>query len=1223
MLLRHYQHNQHSPLAPRRLVYKGEPTLVELTDFSDQAFEDKVKEHYDKKNADLAKEIEALEKTGKDTNEIRKELKSRQTKIAIEAFNEALKELKITYQDNGKEVQVNYFTLANHSDPAVVNRAAKIFEKFRDSYTGDVDKAVDQYDKEKTAATGKATVALTSIPKPTERVDLDSANPETARLQEVLDDRRNVLEQGRAERDALKGDKNISYRGRTNTVDALTNPEGGMIDDYDDGLFGKETDYTSYTRARLNGFLYANDIFAGGGDAGKKAVEDAIKKPYDLYHTPVVGDSRLTMANLSEGMQLQAYFEEAKKYTSFNEKGVRFDRALGTIAGLLKMTDDVIKETKLHDAYKTYLTREFDKIAKDPDLKTNEERQIQFLYSLQSFAEFINANAAWRTDFAKIERSTDPDREGDDVIKDYPDSGVFNVFGDDLNRERNAVREGLNGYLYSVHLFTDGNENSVKTEYQRAFTMYEDVWGDMFEQEHLDRESKGKDGDDDGFDLGRYLPEAEALSKHPAVKYAIAGLLKQTDKISNDTTRKNYRAYLDKKFKTLTPDDSEEAQMTMLSTIKSPEKADEEFKYTLHAQIMENVIEASRQHNQFKLDVQWEAELKKEPKTLTAEQFIELAAHIKASIDSFVTTRADADMKDIEKRFNVLLANNSKLKEPLITSTDLQELRQRIEDNSQEFNKAKAVVAEGELDKAVTGNYLKDLSSAEKVYFSLAEEVDAKLAAVHEQAKGTAPDQTPPVLPVTIGGGNDGGSEIPDEPKYDDSIHENWASAEREEAEMGDYVGPLIADSFSTKEKVEVRDAKGKLLDHLSNGEEVKRTAENAKELGRNVEGILFIEIRWHGKDVWAPEEQLFKKDDFDNPTTPETPTPKPPEAPPYSPPKTTPGESPRYAASYLDQLFDKISYDAERVPGGATFNLTYDGQVVACRAEKMYDGYHLKTAHVEAGNADVVFRNVAEIKNYVETGGLWRYLAMQTIMDQRNWDRFKHENWLDNVKEIKRTGPYSMYVEFDWKRNNAFEKGNGKVNINIAPDGRLNYHIEKDYAGANGENYREGFTGDFMQLVQTLNHTKNWSESYLGNKDSKEFPALQAHEKLLASLMDARTFEGLSPQIGEKYYFNHFDINGYAYMYLNWDNNAEMVSRNRSLNNPILEIKLTPQNTISWKLINRSGSNNAWMGISGSARDLNELARQVESVKQNPRNAMSTPAQNLPNLGYFGYSLY
>jgi hypothetical protein len=71
------------------------------------------------------------------------------------------------------------------------------------------------------------------------------------------------------------------------------------------------------------------------------------------------------------------------------------------------------------------------------------------------------------------------------------------------------------------------------------------------------------------------------------------------------------------------------------------------------------------------------------------------------------------------------------------------------------------------------------------------------------------------------------------------------------------------------------------------------------------------------------------------------------------------------------------------------------------------------------------------------------------------------------------------------------------------------------------------------------------------------------------------------------------------------------------------LEVKLTPQNTIAWKITRPSGPGNSWVGASGSARDIAELGRQVESIRQNPSNALSTPAQNLPNLGYFGYALY
>lgn len=1229
MLLPH--HHNPSLLRPRRLVY-GEPTPADLAEFINPKFESKVQEKYDQKAAELAQEIKKLEDGGKNEADIRYELKGRQQEISRQAFDGALRDLKVTYRENEQDVQVTYSKLAIHSNAAIVTRATSIYEKFQKAYLSDVDKAVDQYAKEKATTSGKTREALEAVPAATAPVDLEAANPETARVQEILNKHRGIQEKTRTDLAALREDQKEVYKGRTNYIDALTNPQGGMIDDYDDGFWGPENDYTSYTRARLNGYLYASDIFTGGSEAGKKAVEEAIKEPYELFSA--WHGSRLDMKDLEGGMALKGDFDKVKPFTTFNEEGARFDRAIGTMAGLLRMTDNVIKDKKIHDAYYAYLLGEFAKINKDADLKNNEERQIEFLYKLQSFAEFINANTHWRADFAKVEQLTDPDRKGDDVINDYPDEGWFNIIGDDKNRVGNPVREGLNGYLYAVRLFHGSDEtadNKVKDEYKRAFIMFEDVAGDMFEQEHLDRPSRGSDGDDDGFDLGRFVKDAEEYSTDPAVKYAIAGLLKFTEDVEPEEKRTKYRVYLDKKFQSLKPGDTREAQLTILSTVKSPDQAEQELKSAMRARLLQAIIDATKQHNQYKPNPGIVALLDLDPTIFSLQFFEAQAALIKADLDVFVFLRSQRALDDMKKKYDLLNSQNSKLKEPVYTQTELAELRKRIEENAKEFGKARAISKEASLDRAIELNFLKDLSSAEKEYFNIAAELDSRLSTINETAKDNLPEQAPPVIPgpddkgkKTPGEGDDQVEE--DEESYGDSIEANWASAELETPELGDYVGPLIADSFSDSEKTDLRNAKGKLIGQLENGEEVKRTAADARLKARNVEGINFIRIHWHGKVVWSPEEQLFKKDDFENPSTPVAPPEKtpaaPPSAPPSRPPEIVPGQ-PRHAASYLDQVFERVSREVESVPGGSVFDLSYDGQRVACRAEKLADGYHLKTSHPEAGNADQVFRTIPEMRQYIESGSLNAYLGMQTVMDRRNWDRFGHRDWLDRLKKINRTGPYSMFLEFDWKRNNAFETGNGKVDVHIGPDGRINYRIEKDYAGPDGQNYRSGTVGDFMQLVQALNHVKTWSESYLAYKNSESFPALQERERLLYSLMDAGTYDALANQIGQRYYFNHFDINGYAYMTLNWSAQNDLASLNRSLGNPILEVKLTPQNTIAWKLIRPSGPGNSWVGVSGSARDIAELGRQVESIRQNPTNALSTPAQNLPNLGYFGYALY
>ena len=852
-MLLHHQYNP-SPLTPRRLVFEG-PSRGDLAEFIAPAFEEKVEKNYEKQRDALAGEIETLEKKGKTEQEIRDELKNRQQEIARQAFDAALKDLNVTYKKDNQTLPVTYRELVDHDDTGIKKRAESIYEKFQQEYQEDVDKAVDQYVREKRATSGKTARALTALPAPTERIDLDAANPETARLQEILDKRQGILDKSRHERAALIEDEKVPYKGRTNLVDALTSPEGGMIDDYDDGIFGNQTDFTSYTRARLNGYLYASDIFTGGGEPGKKAVEEAIKKPYELFSA--WHGSRLDMDDLEGGMQLKSYFDQVKPFTTYDEKSdLRFDRAIGTMAGLLKMTDDLIKDKKTHDAYQAYLLGEFAKINTVADLKNNEERQIEFLYTLQSFAEFINANSQWRVDFDRIEQFTDPDRKGDDAIDDYPDDGWFNIIGEDRNRINNPVREGLNGYLYAVHIFSGGNEQKVKEEYKRAFIMYEDVAGDMFLQEHLDRESRGPDGDDDGFGLGKFTKEAETYSENPTVKYAIAGLLKFTDEIGNEEERKHYRIYLEERLKSIKKDDSKEAQLTILSTIRSPEKAAQELKYMMHARLMQATIEATRQHNQYKLDQKLVTALEGDPEKMTVDQLEQLAQGIKSGLDKFIVDRSNAALGDMQKKFNLLQQNNSGLKEQVYNSTEISDLRQRIEENAKLFGKAKGIQKESSLANSVSMKFLEDLSAAEKEYYDLAADLDAKLATLNERAKANIPDQTPPELPKT--------KEVITEPEsFGDDIEANWAAAPRETSELGEFTGSLIAYSGDPNDLTQIRNSRGKLLGRLDEGETVERSSADARIQGRNVLGIVFIRIHWQGKIVWAPQAQLFKNDAF------------------------------------------------------------------------------------------------------------------------------------------------------------------------------------------------------------------------------------------------------------------------------------------------------------------------------------------------------------------------
>lgn len=1189
---------------PSRLIY-GQPSHAELADFLEAEkngkFKEKVQENYDKKIADLSERIKTLESQNKSSQEIKDALKKEKAKILKEAINQALKDLKIQRKVNGKMEPISYMEIANHSDPEIRKKIDEIYNAFDAKIGADLDKAVDEYTKQKSVASGKAKEGLLAIPPALSPTDLDKANEETAHLQEVLDKRKGIIAKSKGERAEIMIDRTEGYKARTGLADALTSPQGGKIDDYDDGYFGDYNDNDNPTRWRLNGFLYAQDIFAGGGVAGQQAINEAIKEPYKLYHT-TIGDSRLTMKDLEGGMSLKSYFDIAKQYTTF-------DRVIGVIAGLERLADQKIGNTDLLKRYKAHLKEKFEEL-KAQDKVHNEEKQLQVLYGVKSLAEFIGANANWRNDFNKFDQMTDPDAPGA-RITDYP-----GTFSDNKN---NKTRWQLNGYLYSVYLFKGKSQPAANAEFDRAVTMYKKsgIVDEDFTQAMIEKKPEGKK---DGFGLGGYLSEAEGYTKHEQVKGVIAGLLKQADDISDSAKSKAYRKYLDSKLKGFSLEDSEDIQMTVLSTVVSPEEAEKEQRSDKHTEIMESVIEATKQHNQLLLEKKFKDRLEKDPLEQSLDDLNKLGAEIKTELDSFTKNRSDVALHTMQTKYDTLVTNNGKLKTPLYGAPDLNPLAKAIEDNAKDFAKAKAIQKEADLKKSVDEKYLVKLTEAEKTYFNISEQLDAKLKAVQDQANAKAPDQDKPLpntVPVSPGSSVEPGG---DKPVEADPYKAAWESAPRIEPHLKDYQGVLIADSSSTTEKVIARDWKGNKVAELSNGTELVRTEKDAKLPARRVEYLNFIRVHrpndLNNHGLWIPEEQLFKREEYHTPaaSTETKPAEKAPEKP---------SDKPKFMANQMDAIFNRVSQEVETNSYGSTFDITYNGQPVGCRVQKLPDGYHLTYNSAEAGKGDVRFNNVTEIYAYFERGNFYQRLGMETIMKRSNWDRYKSEDWFDEVVDFKRTGDWTMFVELDWKRNNVFEKGNAKIDLSVGMDGRINYTIRKDHVGPQGENVRTGFCSDFVQLGQAINHSKVWSENYIDNKEKPEFPAMLSREKILYDLMDARTFEGRASQIGEKYYFNHFDHYGYGYMYLNWDQQSDLVQRNRSVNNPILEYKLNPDNSINWKLMNTSGVNGSWVGTQGRARDLSDLCAQVAEVKKDPSAKMTTPGQNLYNLGGLGYALF
>ncbi len=1198
-------HNPKLTLLPKRLLHVTEMSQPEIDKLQDSAFKDKVKENYEAKIAQLADKIKGMEKAGKSDVEIRQELKNQRQKMVIEGIDKALKDQKIKTVKEGKTVQATYADLISDKGVGVQSLAKNLFKDFDDKGNKDIEAAVDRYNDEKIAASGKATGALSNLPKPTERVDLDEQNKETAAMQERLDKHRGIIDKSRQSRAELFKDRSINYRARTTVADNLTDPNTGEIDDYNEGLTGPYTNENNPIRERLKGYLYAQDIFYGNDvESGEKAMQEAMALPTKIFKDK--WGNRLDMVDLDDSMGLKKYTPEVSTYS-------KFDRAIGTMATLLQLTDKVISDETLNKRYKDYLHGKFVEL-KNPDLEKNEEKQIQYLYTIKTMAEFLGTDPKWKVEFGKITDKTDPERSGDDVIDDYPD---WSWAGVDENKE-NPTRYALNGYLFSVYLFNGRSQAAVDVEYKRAYNMFEHASGigTIFDQEMLERDPVPNDPSKDGFGLKSYLQEAAAYTKHDTVKGVIAGLLKQTA----DKGGPAYRKYLEAKLKGLESSQSEETQMNVLSGINSPKESEKELLNDLHARLLENIIEATKQHNQFALSKPLKEKLDKDPEKGSLADQENLYKDLKTELDAFVKTRADADEKDLETKYNQLVSDNAKLKTARYNSTEIDPLKDQIKKNHELFGKARAIAAVSKLEEAVSNKHLKDLSDAEKEYFDLAGQLDTMLRDVREQAKDTLPEPLSTTPTPTPGPGP--GPETNDE-NLDDVVKANWASGERLPSQHGDYIGPMIVDSGANDHMAVARTTKGDILTEIPNGKEVMRTAKDSMVKGRKVDGVVYILVHLDGKLACIPEVQLFKKADYETPALTPTSTENPP-AQKKSP--ESPVNQPGSNASFYDTAFNRISSEVESNVAGSFMQLEYNGTAVSCLIQKQFDGYHLLATHPEAGTVNRTFGNVEQIRNYIEGGSFYQLLAVQSLRQAKNWDKKPDRNWEPEIKELKQTGTNSLFVELDWKRNNAFETGNAKIDLDVNPDGRIHYRIHKDYVGPLNEDLREGYVSDMSQLLQALSHSRAWAESYIRTKDSEHFAEKREREVILSNLMNPASFDNLSSRIGENYYFRNFYLYGYACMYLDWDKTGNVMDRNRSLNNPILEVKLNADNTINWKLTKPAGPagpDQPWVGVTGQARDIGDLGMQIGRIRKNPEQVMNTPGQNLLNLGNFGRNLY
>ncbi len=857
-------------LSPSRTVSLDRVSVAETTTVPHANFQREVEAHYAENLKSLKGEIKALEKQGKDPEKIKEILKAKKAELFLDAFNKALK-------NNSRMLtgpQATYTDMVNSSAPGVKTKIDAIYAALETTFEVKVDTAVDDYVKERNLATGRTTSALAAIPPATAPIDFDKTNPAQLDLEQRRAARQQTIDKSRERRSTLVVDESGNYAVTTAQIDAMTHPDTGRIDDYDDGWnpLEKTDDIHNPTRDRLRGFLYANYIFNGGGEVvGMQSVNAAVEKAYKLYHSRL-GDSRFTADHLESGLGLAPFFKliKEKNYS-------KYDRPIGVMAGMLRLIEENIKNNAEREAYRKHVLGVFESL-KSGSAANNEEEQLKILFGIKSRAEFMNLNPGWKNAFDQADLLTDPDHKGA-LIDDYP--GTFGANKD------NKTRHQFTGYLYSFHLFHGERPGVMDAEYRRvASDIYDNnsryIGDKVLEQEYMEQPNNDKAN---GLDLGKYLREAGNKTNSDKVKGVFAGLMKQAEDLSGNKTsitakRDAYQQEISRIFDLIDKSEDEDAQLMKLSTIKSPEVFFKEKAENMHLEILHLMVEASKQHRDFKFTPAFITGLEPAPGA-PALDFVDYENKSKEAVDEmrkFIDKHADDAKIDLDNKFKVLTDNNAKLRKPLFYPNDLATRRQAIQDTDKKFDGARIATSVVRLNQAVQdGKYLEKLTSAEKDYMDLVRELEKMNREVRDGDKdeGKKKNLGRSARGIGAGPGSPDGDmdrdDIPETPRRDtDYYTEHWKEAVPVKPKYYEtFVGKLLASTTDPKQGVIAYKAvhhRGEpdgaiRAAELKNNTVVDRRSDDVQAGGLSVDGFIFIRVHYQGNPVWIPEAQLFPEE--------------------------------------------------------------------------------------------------------------------------------------------------------------------------------------------------------------------------------------------------------------------------------------------------------------------------------------------------------------------------
>lgn len=1023
-------------------------------------------------------------------------------------------------------------------------------------------------------------------------------NPEIERLEELKKTReQRVHDKSRESLGLLKDDPSLRWRNVRASIDSKTDPrnDDAEIPDYEGWSWvGEDENVENPVRHGLNGYLYANNIFFGGGAEGRAASDKAFSKAVQLYDDSDVGitnlDSYFSQKHLDSNFGLKGYMGDAAGYS-------KFESVKATIAGLLKLADENIGNQDQLKKYTDYLRIEFAKLS-GKEFQKSEEKQLELLFKIKSPIEITGRRSDWRLAFGKMEDITDPTKD-DALIDDYPGTG-----DDDAD---NSTRHNLSGYLYAAYIFNGGDNDGQKAAnsiMDEAHTLFknsdEGVFnvGTAFEDSFL-KENMG---------LGEHLKTAEGYTKSEKVKGVIAGLLKLTEEMSEDndaekTKKTAYKKYLHEQFDLINSDMDEDAQFGIIAGIVSPDQYTKENNEKDAVTLAEQILSVYQQHPDFKfINKDLLAFIEGKSPEKSAEEQLAFQQNLKATASTevmiFTNQRSTQHMVDLPSMLHQIKATNQQLKKKYFSDEEIKSLEDQNKLLINRFTDLFKISPIKTLEKRIEDKDLENLYNLEQESYQHLNYLSQRLTEVNEVKAGKREVEIEPAVAAAV------------IPELLDPYEAGWASAEDVQSNLGDFVGTLEIRSGSETEMVRPRTHEGKIFGSgLINGTEVIRTKDDAKTEAKKVENTIFVLVTYKGEKVWIAEDYLFEK----AASTPDLePTPPTKE----STPTAAKIEDPRqgfYGPSYYDITFSRLENDLKNNPSGASFDTAFNEQILACRVSKQFDGYHLTYGNNDIGQGELPpFPSLTALREYIENGQLQQLLTFNLIKKASTWERGGVKGFIDKALDLEVKGQNKLAVELDWHRNQPFETGNANVELEVMRHGTIHYKIEKEYAGPNGEGQRLGYASSFNQLVEQLHHVKDWSEQYEDNEDKDNFQDLIHREKLLTEVADGRVYTQADSIIGSHFNFNSWVNRGFASMKLNWDKSTAISDKWRSYYNPEFAVRLNPDNSYTFKLRNYTGPSYAPVAYIGRANSLNEIFSKVAEIKAAPQNYLKSDQANL-----------